>query len=247
MYFSLRPDRHRTFVLAHGSWHGGWCWGRVADRLRALGHRVFTPSYTGTGDRAHLLSPDITLDTFIEDILQVIRSEELVDVTLVGHSFGGVVISGVADRMPEPLRHLVYLDATVIEGGTSAFSVYPPHEVRARIAAATTANGGVAVPVPEVLPPSWGFTAESADYAWVSRRLTPTPLKAYTTALKLHAPVGNGIPKTYVHCYQPENPVLGDSCALVKSLGGWNWLDFPGPHDCMLTKPDEVMQLLLKI
>jgi pimeloyl-ACP methyl ester carboxylesterase len=236
----------KTFVLAHGSWHGGWCWARIADRLRGQGHHVFTPSYTGMGDRAHLLSKDITLETFIQDISQVLVTEELSEVILVGHSFGGVPISGVADRMPEKIRHLVYLDAVVLESGKSAFSVYPPEEAEERIAAANRANGGLAVPIPKSLPPSWGFTAGSADYDWVMRRITPTPLRAYTTTLKLHAPIGNGRPKTYIHCAQPDT-VLDDSRALVKSLRGWNWIDFPGPHDGMITRPDAVAKLLLQI
>ncbi len=100
----------KTFVLAHGSWHGGWCWRKVAERLRSKGHTVYTPSYTGMGDRAHLLSKDITINTFAEDLVQVIQSEELSKVILVGHSFGGVPISGAADRVPEKIAHLVYLE-----------------------------------------------------------------------------------------------------------------------------------------
>src|SRR5215468_571654 len=93
----------KTFVLAHGSWHGGWCWKKVADRLRAKGHAVYTPSYTGMGDRAHLLSKDITINTFADDLVQIIQSEELSNVIVVGHSFGGVPISGTADRVPEKI------------------------------------------------------------------------------------------------------------------------------------------------
>ena len=237
----------KTFVFAHGSWHGGWCWQRVADRLRARGARAFTPSYTGMGDRAHLLNKDITIETFVRDVIEVLQTEELSNVVLVGHSFGGVPITGVADRMPEKLRHLVYLDSVVIESGQTAFSLYPPKEVEERIAASNKANGGLAVPNPKTLPPSWGFTEGTADYAWVMRRLTPTPLGAYTSALNLHAPVGNGLPKTYIRCEKPENPTLASSRAIVKSSAGWNWIDFPGPHDCMITQPDELVKLLLEI
>lgn len=237
----------KTFVLAHGSWHGGWCWRRVADRLRAQGARVFTPSYTGMGDRAHLLSKDITIETFIRDILEVLRTEELSEVVLVGHSFGGVPISGAADWAPERIRHLVYLDSVVIESGQTAFSLYPPKEVEERVAAANAANGGLAVPIPKTLPKSWGFDEGTDDHAWVTRRLTPTPLGAYTSALNLRAPVGNGLAKTYVHCDKPENPTLASSRTLVKSLPGWNWIDFPGPHDCMITHPDETARLLLQV
>ena len=111
----------QTFVLVHGAWHGGWCWSRVADRLRSAGHRVFTPTQTGLGERRHLLSKDITLDTFTADIVNAIEAEELSDIILVGHSFGGNAISGVADTIPGRIRHLVYLDSLMVEGGKAPF------------------------------------------------------------------------------------------------------------------------------
>jgi pimeloyl-ACP methyl ester carboxylesterase len=123
----------QTFVLAHGAWHGGWCWSRVADRLRAAGHRVFTPTQTGLGERKHLLSKDNTLDTFTKDIFNVIEAEELSSVILVGHSFGGLAISGVADAMPDKLRHL---DSLMVEGGKRPFDNLPPDIVAARRKAA---------------------------------------------------------------------------------------------------------------
>jgi pimeloyl-ACP methyl ester carboxylesterase len=236
-----------TFVLVHGSWHGGWCWARVAERLRAQGHRVFTPTFTGMGDRAHLLSPDITLDTFIEDIAQVLATNDLSNVVLVGHSFGGVPITGVADRMPERVKHLVYLDAIVLESGKSAFAAYPAEEAAERMAAAMEATGGLSVPIPIPLPPTWGLTEGSADHVWVKSQITPTPLAVYTSPLELRAPIGNGLRKTYVRCHVPENPAMQASRALVKTLPSWNWIDFPGPHDCMITHPDEVATLLLRI
>jgi pimeloyl-ACP methyl ester carboxylesterase len=127
----------RTFVLAHGAWHGGWCWKRVVDRLRAKGHAVYTPSFTGMGDRIHLLNKELSISTFLEDLVQVIISEELTEVVLVGHSFGGIPISGVADR----IARLIYLDALIIESGRSAISYFPP-DVEARIKAAEKATNG---------------------------------------------------------------------------------------------------------
>jgi pimeloyl-ACP methyl ester carboxylesterase len=156
---ALAQATPKTFVLAHGSWHGGWCWKRVADQLRAKGHVVYAPSYTGMGDRAHLLTKDITINTFVEDLVQVIQSEVLTNVILVGHSFGGVPISGVADRVPEKIAHLVYLDSVLVESGRSAFSYYPPAE-ETRIKAAEKATNGVAVPVPQQLPAVWGLGKE---------------------------------------------------------------------------------------
>ena len=114
-----------TFVLVHGAWHGGWCWIKVAEPLRTQGHRVFAPTLTGLGERAHLVSPDINLDTHIQDIVGVLESEELMDVILVGHSYAGMVITGVAERVTDRLSALVYVDAFVPENGQSMLSINP--------------------------------------------------------------------------------------------------------------------------
>src|SRR5688572_27005781 len=131
----------RTYILVHGAFHGGWCWQRVARLLRAEGHVVHTPTQTGLGDRRHLLSGAITMDLFVEDITAVIEAEELQDVCLVGHSFGGGTVAGVADRMPERLRRLVFLDAGIPEPGKSAFDRIPPAVREARIRAAQESSG----------------------------------------------------------------------------------------------------------
>jgi len=240
-------DSGRDYVLAHGSWHGGWCWRLVADRLRAGGHRVFTPSYTGMGDRAHLLSSSITVDTFIEDLIQVIQTEELQDVVLVGHSFGGVPITGVADRIPERIGHLVYFDAVLLESGQDSFSNYPKKEADARIAAAARATGGLAVPVPDPLPPVWGMAEGTAEHEWAKRRLTPHPLGSYTTPLALKHSIGNGLPRTYIHCTQPSHPILERSRELVKSQSGWNWVEIAAPHEAHMTHPDLLADILLQV
>ena len=116
-----------TFVLVHGAWHGSWCWKRVRKALHAQqGHDVFTPSLTGVGERSHLISPQVNLDTHIDDIVNLIRWEELSDVVLCGHSYGGAVISGVADRVPDRVGAMVYLDAFVLEDGQSLHDTLPP-------------------------------------------------------------------------------------------------------------------------
>lgn len=199
------------------------------------------------GDRAHLLSFQIDIHTFVEDLVQLMVSEELRDVVLVGHSFGGVPISGVADRIPDAIGHLVYLDAIVPESGKSVFSTYPAAEAQARIKAAERANGGLAAPAPRTLPESMGLKAGSADYDWVLRRLTPHPLKTYTSALTLRNPVGNGLPRTYVHCTQPSYATIKGSRALVRSWPGWRWIELRAPHEAMITHPDEVVGILLAI
>ncbi len=240
-------EAKKPFVLAHGSWHGGWCWRRVADRLRAQGHAVFAPSFTGMGDRAHLLSHDISIDTFVQDLVAVILTEELTEVVLVGHSFGGVPITGVADRIPERIAHLVYLDAVVPESGETAFSTYPSQEAEARIARAEKTTGGLAVPTPDILPAVFGLAEGSPDYAWVKRRLTPHPLGAYTRTLTLQNPVGNGLPRTYVYCADPPHPFMEGSRRRVRAAPGWSWSELAAPHDAMITHPDEVARLLLRI
>lgn len=238
----------KTFVLVHGAWHGGWCWRRVADRLRAKGHSVHAPSLTGMGDRAHLLSEAITVGTFVEDLVQLIQSEELTKIILVGHSFGGVPISGAADRLPDRIAHLVYLDSVVVESGKSAFSYYPHAEVEARIKAAEKAIHGLAVPVPEPLPQTWGLGKEGdPDYDWVRRRLSPHPLRTFTTPLRLRAQVGNGLPCAYVHSTQPSYPFTDASRQLVRSGSGWRWVDLAAPHDSMITHPDDVVGILVAL
>jgi len=241
--------RHsRNYVLAHGSWCGGWIWIRVAERLRRQGHRVYAPSYTGMGDRAHLLNKNITIDTFVEDLVQVIQSAELTDVVLVGHSFGGVPISGVADRIPDKIGHLVYLDSVVLESGQHAFSNYPPEMAEARIKAAEEATNGLAVPIPQQLSAGWGLGKPGdPDYEWVLRRLTPHPLRSYITALPLRGPVGNNLPRTYVHCTQPSLAGLETSRKLVRSMPGWQWAELAAPHAAMITHPDAVVRLLNRV
>jgi pimeloyl-ACP methyl ester carboxylesterase len=113
----MSEARSRTFVLVHGAWHGGWCWRRVADRLTAAGHRVFTPTLTGLGERKHLMCASITLDTHVQDVCNLIRFEELSDICLVGHSYAGMVVSLVAEAMEDRISSFVFLDAFVPEDG----------------------------------------------------------------------------------------------------------------------------------
>src|SRR5262245_50776256 len=151
-------ESSKTFVLVHGAWHGGWCWTRVAERLRGAGHRVFTPTLTGLGDRAHLLSPQVGLDTFVQDVVVTLEMEDLTDSILVGHSFAGAPITGAADRVPERITHLVYLDAALPQNGESVFSRFPPQIVAERRKLAQETSGGLTLPVPP--PSSFGVEAQ---------------------------------------------------------------------------------------
>lgn len=241
---TLTPSNSRTFVLVHGAWHGGWCWSRVAERLRALGHRVYTPTQTGVGERSHLLNADITLQTFVDDVANLVRWEDLNDVTLVGHSFGGLTITGVADVMPERLRNLVYLDAFILGHGVSTFDTLPAAIIdKMRAIAHDTPASAPAVPAPK--PTSLGL-ANPEDVAFVAGRLTAQPLSVYETALTLNNPVGNNLPCTYVHCTEPSFAAVESSREWVKSNTNWPWVELKTGHDAMVSDPDAVTGLLLK-
>lgn len=237
------PASH-TFVLVHGAWHGGWCWARVAARLQAQGHKVYTPTLTGLGERSHLLGPNITLDTFVDDVANLLRWEELCNVVLVGHSFGGLVISGVADVLPRCLRQLVYLDAFILPSGTSTFDTLPPKVVDSM----TTSAGASAVPA--VPPPplsSLGLHA-SDDLHFVGRRLTPQPLSVYRSALRLQNPqIGNARPCAYVSCTQPPFKGVDPSREWARQQKDWDFRELDSGHSALITHPDQVARLLLEL
>jgi pimeloyl-ACP methyl ester carboxylesterase len=237
----------KTYVLVHGSWAGGWIWAPVAERLRAHGHRVFAPTQTGLGERRHLLSRDIGIGTFVDDVANVIEAEELRDVILVGQSSGGLPITGVADRMPECIRHLVYLDAAIVQGGQSFFDLLPQEVAADRRRAAREGGGGIAVP-----PPPIGALASIGIPAgpvaeWVHRRFTPHPIGAFETPLELGNPVGNGRPCTYVACTAPHFAPNEACRRWVKSQDDWGWVELAAGHCANVTVPDDVARLLTEI
>jgi pimeloyl-ACP methyl ester carboxylesterase len=232
----------KTFVLVHGAWGGGWIWKYTADGLRQKGHRVFTPTQTGLGERKHLLARTISIDTFVDDILGVLEAEELTDIILVGHSFGGFAVTGVADRMPERIRHLVYLDAFLPENGETAFSVLPPGIEEARRRTVAEHGGGVALPV----PPLSAFPLPDDVRQWFGRRLTPHPFGTYDTPIRLKAPPGNGRPVTYVSYTNPALASIEPSRARARAKQGpdWRFMELDVPHDAQAAMPAQIIALL---
>lgn len=228
-----------NIVLVHGAWHGGWCWREVAARLRAAGHQVFTPTMTGLGERAHLLRADTGLSTCIDDIAAVILSEELDQVVLVGHSFAGPVISGVADRMPERLSQLIYLDAIVVGHGQSAMSIFSTDVQRER--GRTIDPEGWRMAIPE--PAKFGVT-DPLQADWLRRRLTPHPLRAYTEPLQLRRPLGNGLRKTYIAVTDPWYAPLAEVRERIRRQTDWEWRELASGHDAMVTAPAALADLL---
>ena len=169
-------------MLVHGAWHGAWCWRKLLPLLIDLGLEVYTPSQTGVGEKADLISKDISLETFIQDITDFLTEHDLHNVVLVGHSFAGISISGVADRMPERIRHLVYLDALLLQNDQSVFDIIPPEMVQARRALAQQTSQGVSLPAPE--PSVFGVT-DAEDVQWVKSQCTPHPLTTYESKMTL--------------------------------------------------------------
>jgi len=233
----------RTFVLQHGAWHGGWCWVRVADRLRAIGHRVFTPTSTGLGERKHLVSKETTVDVFVTDLVNVIEAEELRDVVLVGHSFGGIAVTGAADRVPERIAKLVYLDAVILQPGESALSAVPP-EVAAQRRETIRAAGGISMPAP---PTSFFGINDGPDAEWLRRRLTPHPSATYDSPLRLSKPVGAGLPVTYIGCTVTPLASIESMRQWARRQPGWKYEELPTVHNAMMTAPDALTQMLLRI
>jgi pimeloyl-ACP methyl ester carboxylesterase len=232
-----------TFVLVHGAWHGGWCWRRVADLLRSAGHLVFTPTLTGFGERVHLTRAGLTIEDFAIDIANVIVAEELSDVILVGHSFGGNPVSVVADLMPEPLRQLVYIDTLLLKDGETAFGKLDPRIVADRIDLAEKSSGGLTIPSPS--PEAFGVRRPD-DAEWLRRRLTPLPLNCYQVPIRLQHPIGNGITKTYIACMDPVYQPAVRTHEWVKSQFGWRYLELPTGHDAMVTSPQELTEMLMR-
>jgi pimeloyl-ACP methyl ester carboxylesterase len=230
-----------TFVLVHGAWHGGWCWDRVAPRLRAAGHAVHTPTLTGLSERAHLLSPLVGLDTHVEDVVRLIDVLALRDVVLVGHSYAGQIVTAVADRRPAAIATRVYLDAFVGEDGETAVSLQPQTVAHHWTESAAEQGFGWLVPVRklEVL----GVT-DPADVDWLTPRLTPHPWKTYTDPLRLTG-AGDRVPATFVECVSWMR--VFQSQAERARAKGWPVHELATGHEAMVTAPQELADVLLSL
>jgi pimeloyl-ACP methyl ester carboxylesterase len=239
---SVSADEPPAFVMVHGAFHGGWCWAPLARILRARGYEVFTPTLTGLGERAHLLSPAIDMETFVRDVLGVLECEELTDVILVGHSYGARTITGVADRVPHRIRRLIYIDGGLPLDGRSRLDAMSADARESRIASSMRFDGGISVPPPSA---SRFDIQELYLREWVERRLTPQPLNAERTVLDLKNEIGNGLPATYVHCVNPSFAGVDRYAKYARERPDWRYLQFAGGHDSFLTHPTEMATLLI--
>ena len=231
------------FLLIHGAWHGGWVWNEISDILRYQRYSVSTPTLTGLGEKKHLLSSKITIETFIEDVVNHIIFENLNNIILVGHSFAGSVISGVADRLKDRIQKLIYFDAMILIDGQKPFDITPKETVEQRIELAKKFGNNISIPAPSA--DAFGVF-DIKKSLLLEEKLTPHPLSAFQSKLILKNEVGNGIPLSYIFCTKPVYKSLESSREIVRKMK-WPIFELNAGHDAMLTHPKESLNLLMKI
>jgi pimeloyl-ACP methyl ester carboxylesterase len=231
----------KTFVLVHGAWHGGWCWRRVSDLLEAKGHKVFTPTLTGLGERSHLLRQGINVSTHATDVVNLMKWERLSGVVLCGHSYGGMVVSLVAEQMAPAIASIVFLDAFVPENGDSMFDL-TSDAVRAGLKAATE-RGDLGVPP----RPAAAFLVNEKDQAWVDSLCGPQPIGAFTEKLALNGAREKIGKKTYIRAGAYPNPGFDKALERVKADKSWRNYSVPCGHDVMVDMPDRLAEILLEV
>jgi len=239
-----------NFLLVHGAWHGGWCWRNVVPRLTQAGHRVHAVTLTGVGERMHLMTPAITLETHITDVANAIEMEEMDRIVLVVHSYAGMIGTAIADRMPERLRHLVYVDAVVPKPGESWSSTHASATREARLVAA---QGSPDFSFPPPDPAIFGLSA--SEYEWVKRRQTPHPGHTYQAPLDFDPLRVAAIARTFVSCTAPALATIDAARQRVRDRAFWDgaWhsgggariVEMKTGHDPMISAPAEFARILL--
>jgi pimeloyl-ACP methyl ester carboxylesterase len=226
-----------TFVLVHGAWHGGWCWKLVAPALRRAGHEVYAPSLTGLGERRHLASRAVDLDTHIQDVVGLLEMEDLQRVILLGHSYGGMVVTGAADRAAGRVSQLIYLDAFVPEDGKCLLDyAVPERAARMREEGERT---GFVTPPPMSL---WGLT-KPEHLAFVGPREVPHPFATMSQRVELSGAVSS-IRKTFIYCSSPATGSFDQFAARYRNDPAWRFHELRTGHDAMLLMPEAVTRIL---
>lgn len=231
-----------TFILIHGMWHGGWCWQKVARRLRAAGHEVYTPTLTGLGDRSHLRGDQIDLNIHIQDVINLLEYEDIRSATLVGHSFGGTMAPLIADRVPDRIAGLINIDGPIIKDGLALKDligdIWEFFQQHAR-------ESGDEWWIPPA--PDWTFGVTGEDLAWMKSKLIPHPLRALLTPISLTNPVIQITPCTYISCVEDASPDQIKIEAKGFSARGWEYRSLATGHDAMITMPEELTSILLQL
>lgn len=230
-----------TFVLVHGAWHGGWCWRRVADRLERQGHKVFAPTLTGLGERSHLIRGDIDLATHTTDVVNLVRCEGLEGIVLVGHSYAGMVINEVAERIGNSIASIVFLDAFLPQLGESLATLASPMTKKALEEA--SAKGETTIkPIP-----SAAFGVNEADRAWVDRLCVPHPLTTMTGKASGVAGREGVARKTYIRAAAYNSPSFDVCLGRARAAPGWRTYEIACGHDVMVDMPDRLVEILLEV
>jgi len=235
----MQQSKKATFVLVHGAWHGGWAWKKLTPLLRAAGHEVFAPTLTGMGERSHLINPQINLDTHIQDITNLLAYEDLQNVILVGHSYAGMVISGVAAKAGERLAQLVYLDAFLPDNGKSLQDYAPPlaELVKAQGAGWRLSSAWLGTPT------EMFGVKDSADLAWVTPRLGDQPYRTFTQPVQLATNPSKSLQQVFI--LLTKGPPFEEASVRAKKQGFHSYEFLAGGHDAMVTQPKELAKLLL--
>ena len=230
----------KTILVCHGAWSGGWSWKKMFPLVQTAGYRLVVPTYTGLGEREHLANPAIDLDTHIQDILSAIKFEDLSDIILLGHSYGGMVATGVADRARDRIKQLIYLDAFVPDDGQSLLDLNEP--ARARMRELAQAGDGWRVP-PNPTPPD----TPQADLDWLTERRVDMPLKCFETKLKLQG--GKlSLPRSYIYAKRiTPADTFGPFAKRTRSEPGWRYFEIDASHSPHVTAPETLMALLGEI
>jgi len=230
-----------TFLVAHGAWSAGWAWKKMRPLLRQRGHVLLTPTYTGLGERAHLADPEIDLETHVADVLGVLETEDLRELVLVGHSYGGMVATCVADRAPQRVAQLVYLDAFVPRDGQSLLGLQAP-ETRERMREAVrTAGGGWRIP-PNPMPPD----TSAEDLAWTQPRRVMQPAKTFEQPARLAGAVER-LRRSYIYCKRARPDDVFRQFDLRARREGWRYFELDASHNPHLTMPETLAALLEEI
>jgi pimeloyl-ACP methyl ester carboxylesterase len=230
-----------TVVLAHGAWSAAWAWKKMRPLLRKAGHEFFSPTYTGLGERAHLARPDIDLSTHVQDVRAVLEIEDLTQVTLLGHSYGGMVATGVADKAPGRIARVVYIDAFAPKDGQSLFDLLGPKGEAHMRAGAAKDGDGWKLPL-NPMPPD--TSPEDSDWAVPKRR--PQPIKTFEEKIKLTS--GKFPPRHYIYAKKNgPGDVFRQFAERAKSEPGWTHHEIDASHNPHITCPDVLMALLTQI
>jgi pimeloyl-ACP methyl ester carboxylesterase len=230
----------KTFLVCHGAWSAGWAWKKMHPLMNKAGHRLVTPTYTGLGERAHLAHPAIDLETHIADMLQVIKYEDLRDFVLIGHSYGGMVATGVADRARDRVKELIYIDAFVPADGQSLLDFLAESEQR-RMREGAKSGDGWRVP-PNPTPPD----TSPEDVAWLNERRVHTPINCFEAKLSLSAPLT--LPRSYIYATRAApSDTFGQFAKMAKNDLAWRYHEIDASHSPNVTAPEALMALLQTI